>query len=61
MDQSVLVQNTHHIPLFLVALSQIFDVDLVLNELDVGLVEEAEEFHFEVRLVELSNVSFLLC
>lgn len=36
-------------------------MDLVLNELDVGLVEEAEEFHFEVRLVELSNVSFLLC
>ena len=56
---SMLVEHTHDIFHFFTSLKVILDLDKVLYELNVLLMDEAEEFGFECSQVKDSYIQFL--
>ena len=52
----MLVEDSHDGFHLFASLQVVFNLDEVLDELNVGLVEETEEFRFEVSRVKGSDV-----
>lgn len=56
----VLVEDAHYIPHLLPAKQEVFYLDLVLDEFNVGLVEEPDQLDLQAGGVEGPHISILL-